>query len=74
MYIKRSKENTRALDAPQMHHFCKQFASRLKFAECKNQEVSVEERAALLPLQMLRFLFKNHIGVLPFEVEDTTGE
>lgn len=29
---------------------------------------------ALLPAQLTRFLFKNRIGHLPYEVEDVTGE
>ena len=48
--------------------------ARYKYADVKDFNQSIEEKVALLPLQAIRFIFKNHIGTLPYEVEDIMGQ
>ena len=34
----------------------------------------LEEKIAMLPVQCIRFQFKSHVGTLPYEVEDLSGQ
>lgn len=73
MYV-RAPETKPSLADDRYFDFCKQQAAKYKFADQKNACFSLEEKVALLPAQLTRWLFKNRIGHLPYEVEDVTGE
>jgi hypothetical protein len=48
--------------------YCKQEASKFKFADRK--DLTLDEHAELLPAQLLRHVFKHKIGHLPYEQQD----
>ena len=74
MFLKSRPDVDKDLSRPELHDFCKQQAARFKFADNKLANHSLDEKVTLLPLQLLRFIFKHQIGVCPYEVEDTTGQ
>jgi hypothetical protein len=54
--------------------FCKLQALKYKYADDKSAPYTPQEKLAMLPLQLTRYLFKRKIGTLPYDVEDMTGD
>lgn len=71
MYYKHLEESTSLADSKSV---CKQAAHRLKQALSASDPTSVDERLALLPTKLMRYLFKNQIGQLPYDMERCSGE
>ena len=71
MYYKHLEEPASLADNKAL---CKQAAHRLKKVIEVSDPKSVEERVALLPSKLMRYVFKNQIGQVPYEIEECSSD
>lgn len=59
MYLKQSADNKILLKESKYSEFCKKQAAQYKYADNNDGKYSLEEKVALMPMQLTKWVFKN---------------
>jgi hypothetical protein len=75
MYIKPKTDKRAKIDAKELSYFCERQTEIFKYANQKevDKNLKVGELGHLTPL-LVSFLFKERIGVIPYDFEEVSNE